>query len=388
MAKSKSKTKKKTKKAQSNKQMKILIIAAVVIVLIIAAVIAIEVASGNITPDEIIGFINKILDLGEPQNSISPSPSPVLGELTDEILLIGDPLTGALLTVHFIDVAQGDSIFIEFPDGKNMLIDGGDRRTETRDKILLYLSELGVTNIDYLMLTHTHADHVGYLDQIIAVHPATTYYIPNLIASYGMEDSSIPQSVSTRTYKNFIDQVEEYDQDEEFDIVIIYNEDILMIEGEDYTMMIYSPPPEFYTNFTSSSNNNNMSPICLLEYGGRTMVFTGDAETVAEQRFVDQVGDPIDADVLKVAHHGSHSSSNSFFLDFIDVEYAVISCGKNNSHRHPRQAALDALIESGVEYIFRTDMHSDILLEVDKGGNMQFTVVNYVSMELVIVGYE
>lgn len=386
------------KKSIKNDHLKILIIAAVIIAIILVAAVGVGIATGKITTDEITTFINSIL--GEPKPSpspspsTSPSPSPISGEWSDNILLIGNPLTGQTMDIHFIDVGQGDCILIEFPDGKNMLIDGGDTRNATRDAILAYLLGQEIVILDYVMLTHTDADHLGALDDVLIAYPVKNLFIPNLIASNGMEDATtIPGSISTVAFKNFMDRValETYmDGETEVPATIVYNENIIIIEEADYKLSIYCPPPEYYLdikNTSSAAKKNNMSPVCVLEYGGRTVIFSGDADLEAEQRFVDMIGDAIDADVLKVGHHGSTSSSNDFFLAHIDVEFAIISCGEGNTHDHPRQGAIDRLLASGVEYLFRTDMHSDIMLQIDSTGNMQFSVKTFVTMDVVIVGF-
>lgn len=363
---------------------------AVAVVLIIIIITGVCLATGVITEQDIHDFLNSLTD-PDSSNTPSPSQSPLM---TDNILLVGNELTGQTLDIHFIDVGQGDAIYIEFPDGKTMLIDGGDTGQTARAALLSYLQHEEGAFIDYLMLTHTDADHVGSLDDVIDAYPVKNFYIPNLIASDGMaNEDSIDGSISTLAYFRFIERVNNETYTEggiSKKSMIYFNQDILIISEESYTMTLYCPSEEYYgsiTNNSSAQMKNNMSPVCVLEYGGRVIVFTGDADKEAEDRFIAQTGKPINADVLKVAHHGSEGSSNSAFLAHIDAEYAIISCGKDNAHKHPRQEAIDRLIDAGAEYLFRTDLHSDILLEIDGLGNMRFTLKQYISQEIAFRGY-
>jgi len=378
------------KRSRKSKKMNNKAIISIIAVVIIAIVLSIGLFTGKLSSEDFTALLSSLLN-GAPETS-SPSPSPTDNESFEgNTLLIGNELTGATLNIHFIDVGQGDSIYIEFPDGKNMLIDGGDTSTAAKSAVLNYLNSESVTTIDIVMLTHTDADHVGSLDDVVETYEVKNFYIPDLIASDGMEnENSVPGSISTTAFYDFIESAENEEHSGTIDAVINYNIGIIEIEEELYTMTFYCPELEYYddiTNNSSAAAKNNMSPIVVIEYSGRVIILTGDADEEAEQRFVDDITAAIDADVLKVAHHGGGESSNDFFLDATDPEYAIISCGEDNSYHHPRQEAIDRLLAQGVEYLFRTDINSDITLLIDSGGNMLFTVETYASQESLTDGF-
>lgn len=388
--------KKHVKKAIKNKKKrKVILISLTVIVLLAVLATIVAINQGVITTEEIRDYINQVIGIEEtPPDTNNPENTEQNSSLwSDNILLVGDELSGDMLEMHFIDVGQGDSILIEFPDGKIMLIDGGDTTIAAREAILDYLDRLEIEIIDYMILTHPHSDHVGALDEVLEYYPVKSIYMPNLISSYGMEGATtILQSYSTKAYNNFYELVfvETYmDEEIEKQASVIYNEDVIVISEESYTFTMYCPEPEYYSNVNYNSSGsviNNMSPVCVLEYGERFVVLTGDAELMGENRFIEQTSSSFDADILKVGHHGSETSSNDIFLENISVEYAVILTD-GTSHDHPRQLAIDRLLASGVEYIFRSDLHSDINILIDQNGNMQFQVVNYVEYEDTIIGH-
>lgn len=376
---------------RSNKKPLVISIGTVIIVI---AMLIFGFASGTL---EIGDFLGTPIISPSPSVSVSPSPStsPVInGEWVDNTLLIGDGINGATLDIHFIDVGQGDSILIEFPDGKNMLIDGGDTSNDAKNAVINCLSTEGVSVLDYVMLTHTDTDHVGSLDDVLDAVSIKNLYIPDITASNGLpNEDTIDGSISTLAYERFMDRVltETYMEGSVSTAVnVICNQGILTITDELYLMTIYCPEASYYddiNNNSSAEDKNNMSPTCVLTYAGRVIVLTGDSDEDAEQRFVDYLGTNIvNADVLKVAHHGGAESSNQFFLDAIDAEYAIISCGIGNSYDHPRQAAINRLIASGVDYILRTDINSDILLRIDADSDMEFIVDIYVAYETEIIG--
>lgn len=361
--------------------------------IVIAVLIGVSLGMGLISIDELIELMGgSPISSPSPSSTVSPSNSP--NDLSGNTLTIGNEINGALLDIHFIDVGQGDCIYIEFPDGKNMLIDAGDRDTSVAEAVIAYLDGQDVTAIDYLMLTHTDSDHVGSLDNVIYTYEVKTIYMPDLIASYDSEttaDEGMDGTISTYTYKQFVDaaEAETYTEGSStLDTQIIYNVGTLSITGNGYSMTMYCPDAEYYddiSNNSSAADKNNMSPVCVLTYAGRVIVFTGDADEEAEQRYVD-MSPTVNADVLKVAHHGGADSSNAFFLTDVDPEYAIISCGEGNSYDHPRQAALDRLLAVGVEYLFRTDLNSDIVLTVDSDGDMRFVTDNEVSQTNEFIG--
>lgn len=307
------------------------------------------------------------------------------------------------LRVHFLDVGQGDGIYIEFPDGADMLIDMGSTKGYSTSQAISTLNDLNRDDrIDHLMLTHTDQDHVEYLDDIIGAFEVANIYMPNVKAAptngelarqvEALDEDLLalftdPDCVSTATYaKFFIAALSEenctihlnMDSDE-------YSNDIV-IEGEGYTFTFYCPTAEFYqTNKLNTAEKlNAVSPVGILAFNGRRIVFTGDSNALNEPIIAERIV-YLDCDVLKVAHHGSATSSCNEFLNAVNCEYAVISCGQGNDYGHPTQSALDRLKRQKMT-VYRTDLNGDVTLTVDKSGNMNFNAERSASQSDIFVG--
>ena len=310
------------------------------------------------------------------------------------------------LQVHFLDVGQGDSILILFPDGKDMLIDCGTTRGGSWEAVDEYMDDY-VTDgqLDYLMLTHTDKDHVGYLPDVLEKYDVDTVFMPNVLSEpSGTQSSERLQAeidaldqnkvgmftdddtVSSDTYAEFFiaalsepdcEIILTVDPDEDTNSIVITDDGVQDPGSPDedatYRLTFYCPTEEYYasSDLSDASDINAVSPVGILEYNDVRIVLTGDSNEINEPIIAERIG-KIDCDVLKVAHHGSESSSLDVFLNAVDCEYAVISCGEGNSHHHPRQVALDRLIAQDMT-IYRTDNNGNIVLTVDKNGEMTFT---------------
>ena len=270
--------------------------------------------------------------------------------------------TDGTLTVHYIDVGQGDSIFIQFPDGKTMLIDGGKKSNDVADGILSYLKSLypgGKVTVDYVVLTHCDADHCGSLDDVIASDDVDvlSVYQPRVLSKYSEDplkgksgDYQYLPEITTGVYADFVAAVVK-EQQAGILTDIYYNLQGMTIEGEGWRIDFYNPSEEMYQSLSSAKDKNNISPILLLSINSVKILLTGDADDRAEQNFIENVngnlfGDGFDGDVdvLKVAHHGGEESTSAAFLAVVKPEYAVISVATKNSYNHPRQATLDRLL--------------------------------------------
>lgn len=264
--------------------------------------------------------------------------------------------TGLLLEVHFIDIGQGDAIVINFPDGKTMLIDSGTSTTglaDIRNEYIEYLYD--ITNdkvIEYMVVTHPDIDHYNMLGEVL-----DNYCVQNV---YYNEDSGT-------SYTQF---VEKLTAEPQIITNLVDSQSVTyIIEGADYKVTIYSCGD---SAFDGASERNAMSIICLLEFGGRKVLLTGDAVTATEQWFISKLGDDaLDIDVLKVGHHGSDSSTGEPFLDFIDTEYAVISCDDGTKYGHPDETTMERLSIYGI-VTYRTNRHGNILLYIDSDGDFGF----------------
>lgn len=245
------------------------------------------------------------------------------------------PHPQGLLEVHCLDVGQGDSTLIA---GENqlMLIDGAER--EYSDEICYYLNQLGVKKIDYLVATHPHDDHIGGMADIMS-----QFSIGCLVLT--------EESATTHAYQNMIDSAIEYQ------IPTLIPKPGDTIPFEDATCKVLGPLS------MDPNNSNNNSMIVKLEYGNHSFLFMGDAEEKEEQELVDSFAD-IRADVLRTGHHGSKTSSQSFFLSRVMPEYAIISCGIDNQFDHPSPEALTRL-NRWCKEIYRTDLEGTIVMVSD-----------------------
>ena len=243
---------------------------------------------------------------------------------------------------HFIDIGQGDAELI-LVDGKAILIDTGDIGSDDRAKLTSYLDKLKITELEYFVATHPDADHIGS-----AAYVVENYDIKNVILS--------PKEHTSKTYEKLITALEEREH-----INVINAQDKLgeSIFVGDLEMKILGPIGEY-----SSDDNNNPSVVIMARWGNTKVLLTGDAEKEAEDRLSAEYKTELDCDILKVGHHGSHSSSQNSFIKFVKPEYAVISCGVDNKYEHPHKETLDTL-EYYKAKIYRTDLHGSIVATTD-----------------------
>lgn len=307
----------------------------------------------------------------------------------------GDKLLGSLiseetvltsidgnLNVHFINVGQGDAIYIEFPDGKDMLIDGGRQfGTSTVTDVLDYLKLVDDDrNLTYLMVTHPDYDHFSMLTKVIEYYDVDNFYLPfaDVDDWKGSTDpdkdkfADAPAKIDTSSYCSFLKAAVE-----EPDANIFLNLDIFKIEGlsDDISFVFYALSEEEYAELPKAERND-MSPVGILEYKGYQIVFTGDAAEDATQNYLDD-SPTVDCDLLKVAHHGSSTegSNSAEFLNDVSCEYAVISCGKDNSYNHPHTELMDRLnaMDTTVYLTYET---GSIVVSIDASGTAAFSFNN------------
>ena len=238
-------------------------------------------------------------------------------------------ITDAELTAHFIDVGQGDcSLFISGSD--TMLIDSGEATYSST--VIEELRSYGVTQLDYVVATHAHSDHMGGMADIIETLP-----VDNIIISEPSQNSS-----ETATYERFLDAVE--------------NSGAQVILAEPgYTFSLGSAECEILAPFeVSQTEENNNSVVLYITAGTTSFLMTGDAEKAIEKDIAAAYPN-LKATVLKVGHHGSKTSSGNQFLSLLQSETAVISVGAGNSYRHPSEDTVSNLENNNIKY-YRTDI--------------------------------
>ncbi len=248
------------------------------------------------------------------------------------------------LQVIFVDVDQGDATFIRTPDGETLLIDGGEYDTyETH--VVPFLQEQGVDSVDAAIVTHYHSDHMGGIQSLTENGRVKTLILPD----YGDTDNS----------KKHLEQVA---SNNGTNIQYVSSGNAIETSCVGLSIKVLHP-----SKGGSKGNNfhNNSSLALNITYGKTSFLITGDIETRVEKELIENPD--IECDVLKVAHHGSSSSSSKKFIQAADPTYAVISAGKDNPYGHPHYETLDVLDNNDIR-VYRTDTDGNITFDVTPDG--------------------
>lgn len=239
---------------------------------------------------------------------------------------------------HFIDVGQADCTLLKCGDDV-VLIDGGE--VDSYNTIKSYLDSQNVTEIDYYILTHAHSDHIGSADDIIR-----NYKIDNVI----MTRLSQNNTPTTEVYRSLLSALSESDAK------IIAAKPNNEYSLNSFSFKILAPNDDY-------DELNNTSVVIKAVYQNNSFIFQGDAEKESEDDILD-AGFSVKADVIKLGHHGSNTSTSADYLKAVNPKIAVISCGTDNKYNHPHKEIITRLEKNNIEY-YRTDLNGTVVVSSD-----------------------
>lgn len=239
-----------------------------------------------------------------------------------------------LLKVHYLDVGQGDSIFIELPNNETMLIDAAE--SYQSENIINYLKNLNYKKIDYVIGTHPHTDHIGGLKDIINTFEIGKIYMPKVVST-------------TKTYESLLMTIKDKNLK-----INTAKAGTSIIDIDTLKINILAPNNSTYTEL------NNYSVVTKITYGTTKFLFMGDAEKLSEN----EIKENVTADVIKIGHHGSNTSSSIDFIKKVNAKYGIISVGLNNKYNLPKEEIITNWENSGTK-IYLTSINGTITASSD-----------------------
>lgn len=241
-------------------------------------------------------------------------------------------------------LANGDCTLIKTPTQKTIMIDTG----EQENVVVKYLLDRKIARIDYLMLSHFDSDHSKNASEIIE-----KLHVKNLVIS--------KQAMSSQEFEKTI----RIAQAKRVNIIVVKAGDIIYIDKHTKIKILW--PTD---TFIEENALNNNSILAKLEYKNFSMLFTGDIEAIAENKIVSKYNNELKATVLKVAHHGSKTSSTQEFISKVTPKISLIGVGKNNKFGHPNNETIKVLENYG-SIVYRTDISGEITLKVRNNNKIQ-----------------
>ncbi|MCL2489079.1 MAG: MBL fold metallo-hydrolase, partial [Oscillospiraceae bacterium] len=246
------------------------------------------------------------------------------------------------ITVHILDIGNADSILIQC-GGQNMLIDAGER--EAGDRVVGYLRSLGVKKLDTVIVSHPDSDHIGGMPTVVGAFP------PDRFIMAFMPEGKEP---TTASYKNLLKT--------------LGNKGVNITPAKpgltfDIGETSGNAAAEILGPVEDSDSTNNQSVVCMVTYGSCRFLFMGDAEKQAESALLGSGAD-LRADFIKLAHHGSRTSTTKDFIQAVSPTVAVISCGAGNRFNHPHEEILTRLEFYNITY-YRTDLSGTVIVSSD-----------------------
>lgn len=267
----------------------------------------------------------------------------ILGESHATVAQQSGLASSADVQVHFIDVGQGDSIYIKAYD-KNILIDAGEAESNT--DVAAYLKEAGVEKLDVVIATHPHSDHIGGMSAVLEQIPADEIIMPRL------PDQIVP---TTRTYERLLETIQAKG------IPVTLAQDALgtIDLGNGCSLELLGPQKDY-------EDLNNMSVAARFTGNGYSVLFCGDAEKEAEKDLLDS-GVSLKANIQKLSHHGSNTSNTKKFLDAVGADAYAICVGKGNSYNHPTDSVIKR-VNAYEKPVNRTDYNGTFIYELNEDG--------------------
>jgi len=252
-------------------------------------------------------------------------------------LLFSSSVHAGTLQVEVLDVGQGDAILLTLPAGERVLIDAGP----TKDGVYRQLRGRGIRSLDLVVASHAHLDHIGGMEAVVESFKIGAY-VDSGVPAESATFQDLERMLSSRKVERTRATTHQSWSWDEVTATVLW-------------------PGRTYLSDTRSDLNSN-SVVLRVDHGDVCFLFTGDAEEPTEEVIADDLRGG--CEVLKVAHHGSRHSTSSHFLDVMQPEIALISCGKDNKFDHPGTDTLERLERIGAE-VFRTDQSGRLILESD-----------------------